>query len=514
MRCARRLFVSSCLGLLALALLPGAARAQNGTNYHILTNGFDTTFLGVGAGGAQTAADGLGTWIAGEDLRGSHKVAFSGDFGYRINTMRENAAVLHDPVGGGQLAIRFAGLFFVELDGLNGNDQSVFLNPRCPSSGPSFPLGNSGGFIPYGTGPGSMESFVIANVPVGVGPTSSAAILLPNNGLVPSSANGTATVVFSASNISLPINSVGFTWGVQFTFNPSSLALSDDIDGLWHYTMNSADDNEYWAFSDDETNVWQSNTVGTDNGLTALVEFPANADYDLLITSPQPETTATLAPVGLHLAGPYYTQTANVQNEFGVSMNPNGGFDVGRGSAAISISGTAGVPNPTTGLGNQNPSNNPGTVPTLGFLTWDNGGDGNGSVRLTWVSVDVLGARSENPALDAGILEQGGSIRAPVVSAGFLQAITRKDFKSYGHVTQPGYPDPDNFQTGAFGVLSTAGASWQIPASQIPVACMGLKVNLTYGTSGLTGVLGAPGHLTFDPSVADISGTREIALLD
>jgi len=504
----RRRLVSAAFAAVGLTLLTAALQAQNGTNYHILSNGVDTTFLGVGAGGLQKPGDGLGTWIAGESLRGSHLVA-GGDFGYRLTTFRENVTVLDGP---GQLAITFRGIFLFELDGLNPNDQAIFLDPRCPRSGPSFPLGNSAGFIPYGTGPGSDVSFIVADV--SGGPTPSAAVLLPNNGLVPSSAGGTATTVLTASNIALPISSAGFSWSVQFTIFPSATPLHDDIDGLWHYVINSDGGHQYWSFSDDELNLWQSNSVASDNGLTEVQIFPANVDYDLLLAGPQPETIAALAPLGLHQAGAYYTQTAGVQNEFGVPMNPNGGFDVGRGSAAISISGTAGVPNPVTGLGNQNTSTVPGKIPTLGFFTWDNGGDHDGSVRLTWISIDVLGARSGNPALDPGLTQRGGTIRVPVVSAGFLQDLTRKEFPLYGHVTQPGWPDPDGFIGGSFGVNDVAGASWQLPASSLPVACLGMKFNLSYGTSGRTGVLGAPGPLTWDPSVADISGTCDIAIFD
>src|SRR6185503_4401344 len=162
-------------------LIPGAAFAQNGSNYHVLTNGTDAAFFGVGAGGTQTAADGIGTFIAGEDLRGSHLTAL-GDFGFRMPSFTEDACVLTAPAGGGALAVKFAALAFVELDGLNGNAPANFTNPACTV--PSFPLGGSGGFIPYGTGPGSTASFVLTGLPSGA--LASVSIFLPNNGLVPS----------------------------------------------------------------------------------------------------------------------------------------------------------------------------------------------------------------------------------------------------------------------------------------------------------------------------------------
>jgi hypothetical protein len=239
--------------------------------------------------------------------------------------------------------------------------------------------------------------------------------------------------------------------------------------------------------------------VASDAGLTALKAFFANDDYALQITSSEPDTVATLAP---RPGGDFATTTVNVSNEFGVAVNPNGGFDAGRGSAAISFSGKAGVPNPATGLGNQDPSAGPGTVGTLGFATWDNGGDGDGSVRLVWLSFDFLGVAGGNPATDPGILKQAGTIRVPVVSAGLLQPLTSLGFGLFGHVTRPNFP---------FGI---GGASWQLPTGPQPAACAGIAINITYGSSGRKGVLGAPGKLTFNPDVADTSGTRQLFLFN
>ncbi|HEX5009819.1 MAG TPA: hypothetical protein VFY71_05420 [Planctomycetota bacterium] len=474
-------------------LVSGVAQAQNGSNYHVLTNGADALFLGIGAGGTQTALDGLGTFIAGEDLRGSHVTAL-GDFGFRFPSFTEDACVLQGPIiGGGPLAVRFPLISFIELDGLNGNAPAIFTNPACTV--PSFPLGTSG-FIPYGTGPGSSASFVLSGLPSVAGmPT--VTILLPNNGFVPS-AGGTATLLAAASAM-LPIASTGLCWQVKFTWVPSALPLLDDIDGLWHYVTNSPDENQYWAFSDNEQNIWQSQTVATDGGLTAVLAFFANDDYALQLTSAEPDTVATLAP---RPGGDFATTTVNVSNEFGAVVNPNGGFDAGRGSAAISFSGKAGVPNPATGLGNQDPSAGPGTVGTLGFATWDNGGDGDGSVRLVWLSFDFLGAVGGNPATDPGVTKLFGTIRVPVVSAGLLQPLTSLGFGLLGHVTRPGFP---------FGI---GGASWQVATGPQPAACTGIAVNITYGSSGRKGVLGAPGKLTWNPDVADTSGTRQLFLFD
>jgi len=478
--------------LVLMAIVPVAARAQNGSNYHVLTNGGDVIFTGVGAGGTQKKVDGLGTFIAGEDLRGSHLTSL-GDFGFRMRGFTEDVCVLNAPAGGGPLVLEFPGMVFFELDGLNGNAPAIFTNPACTV--PSFPLGTSG-FVPYGTGPGSTASFAFTLL--GSLGTSTVMYLLPNNGLVPSSAGGTATLL-AAGSAHLPIASTGLCWEAKFNWIASALPTLDDIDGLWHYTVNSPGDNQYWVFSDDEQNIWQSQTVATDAGQNALLFFFANDDYALQMTSMEPDTVATLAP---RPGDDFATTTINVSNEFGVVVNPNGGFDAGRGSAAISFSGKAGVPNPVTGAGNQDPTAGPGTVGTLGFATWDNGGDGDGSVRLVWLSFDFLGAAGGNPASDPGILKQAGTVRLPVVSAGLLQPLTGLGFGLLGHVTRPGFP---------FGI---GGASWQLPTGPQPAACTGIAVNITYGSSGRKGVLGAPGKLTFNPAIADTSGTRQLFLFD
>jgi len=514
---ARNLSRSIALGALAMGLTFTGVRAQNGSNFHILANGLDAIYGGIGAGGTQTKADGLGTWVAGENMRGSH-MTLLGDWGYRNIQWREFACPIKNPVVG-PLRIWFNGIFFIELDGLNGNNQVIFLDPTCPVPGPSFPLGSSG-FIPYGTiGSGS---FLLSLLPAGAGPAASSLVLLPNNGLQPSSLGGAAILLAAASQVSLGINSSGFCWGVQFTWIPSALSFDDDIDGFWHYVLNSPDGNQYWGMSNDEMNIWQGNSLLTDSNLAQFFQFVPSLDYDMQLLSVEPNTIATLAPRGVNLSGAWYMQTENVSNQVGASVNPNGGFDAGRGSDAISFSGTAGVANPATGVGNQNAANNPGTVTTLGFMTFDNvpyAGGKIGSVRLTWVSIDFAGFLRTNPDVDAGISKFGGAVRVPMFT-GPLQPITSLCFNLFQHVTRnvPStgiWPDVDGFGGVApLGVHSVAAASWQFPTGPQPAACIGVKVNLTYGTSGRTGGLGTAGPLTWDPSIADVSGTKQLFLFN
>lgn len=505
------------LGALAAALTLGSVSAQNGTNYDVLSNSFDAAFIGIGAGGAQTGADGILTHIPGENLKGSHMTQL-GDFGYRNPQFREVMCVFNAAPGGiAVTALRFPALIFVEMDGMNGNAPLVFTNPHCSNngSGAQFPLGASGA-VPYGTVPNSTAQFVLFSGGAGIGVEPGTLILMPNDGIVGSPAGGGQATLIAAASANLPIASTGFCWGVQFTWNPSALASLDDVDSWDHYLRNSNDGNQYWGVSDDELNIWQSSTVGTDGGVATLYALPANFDYGLLMSTVEPTTKASLAPVGANAAGVYYAQTTNVVKENGAAaLNLNGGFDVGRGSQVLSLGGKSGVANPTTGLGNQDPTAAL-KQPTIGFATWDNGGDHNGSVRLGWLSIDLiaLSPTPANPATDVGVIKPFFGIRVPVVSAGILQGITNLSFGLFGTKTSgTTWPDPDGFPPGTFGVQATASASNQFPTTGLKVCpqVVSLPVNITYGTSGRKD---GPGGLTFNPAVADTSGTRELFLIN
>lgn len=506
------------LGALAATIVLPSAMAQNGTNYHCLTNDGDVFYSGIGAGGTSTALDGVMTHIPGEELKGSHIYPFSGDFGYRQSAFRE-VVCLQTPPPVGPYGLNFPGVVFLELDGRNGNDPDVMTNPACAL--PSFPTSGSF-FMPYGTGPGTTFSFLLAGLPSGaftiLGVASPCVALLPDNGLISAGAGGTATLIGGGSGfLGIPTVSAGNCWAVQFTWGGTALGSFDDVDGWVHWTMNSPDNNQYWVFSNDELNIWQSRTVLTDAGQSALFVLPASTDYNFLMATVEPNTHASLAPVGVNASGPYYTQTDNVQNEFGVpALNLNGGFDVGTGSRVLSLGGGAGVPNPVTSLGNQNPGTS-GFLPALGFFTWDNGGDFNGSVRLTWVSIDFLGLAKGNPDTDVGIIKPFYQVRIPVVSAGLTQGLTSLCWGLFGHKTDgtPAMGDPGGLAPGAFGVPPIAGASAQFPTVGLTVCStpglLGLPVNLTYGTSGRKD---GPGGLTFNPSIADLSGSKELFLFD
>jgi hypothetical protein len=497
--------------------ITGVVSAQNGTNYHVLNNNGDAIFLGIGAGATQTPADGIGTFVPGEDCRGSLQVDFGVagiQFSYRQSHFRENICVLNPGVVSGQVLLEFDGIYFIELAGAAGtapgaNKNVVFLRPVCTT-----PITAS--FLQYGLGPSSTVSFVAA-LTSALGPTQT--VWLPDNGLV--ATTGTATLVGAGTGTLGPVASGCYV--VQFFWTPSALPYQDKIDGIWHYAINSADANQYWIMSDDEMNLTRSNTVLGDAGATNLLAFFAVIDYDTHYATREASTLAILANHGIEQNGPYYAQTENMTGGGG----PNFGFDAGRGSRAISFSGLGGVKVPPGlgGLGNgaQDPAYGGGAQKTLGFATWDNkaniGTAGVGSGRITWISIDLAQINNLGPQGSPGnpnITKGGGTVRLPVVGTGFIQPVTSQGLTIFQHTTKAatsGWPDPDGIASGAFAVPPIAGGSIQFNVGPFvaKVPCNGsLPINLTYGTTGLNH--SPPPALTWDPANADISGSKEIYL--
>ncbi len=495
----------AALGALALGLTLSSVNAQNGTNYHVIHNGLDVAYAGIGIpGGATHLDDGMGTYVQGEDMRGSTLVDFGGlgiQFSYKQNRFREAVCIFANPIGGGGLQISFPGILFVEMDGLNGNAPAIFTNPVCAAG--------LGSFIPYGVGPASTFSFLLAGMPSGIGVTgvsTATVMLLPENGLL-NSAGGTATIVAAAGNVSLglPAGSGSFgCWLVQFTWTPTAVQFLDDIDGMWHWMTDSADANQYAAMSDDELNIWQSNSLYLNDNF-GLVPFVASTDYSLLMATAEPVTRVALMPAGWENNGAYYNQTENMVGAGGA----NQGFDVGRGSGAISFSGASGAaagnPNNVSGF-NQNAGNNPThpsapLVTTLSFVTWNNSVKapltGTGAAQRVWLCIDhpMLNnftfpfAPPANPAADPGIIKDVGTSRLPVHATGFIQNVTSLGLTFFPHVSaaaSSGWPDPEGLASGAFGVPAIAGGSFTIAiggfAGSVPCG-IGLPVNLTYGST-------------------------------
>jgi hypothetical protein len=523
---ANRFVRGAVLGAVAMGLL-GVANAQNGSNYHVLSNNQEGPIAGIGAGGTQTGNDGLGVWVPGEDMKGSLQVdfgAFGGvQFSYRNIKFREslclfNAAVGPHPVP--TLNYAFDGLLFTEFDGMNGNRPPVFTNPVCITPIPSVNA-------PYGTWAQSTASFILFGMPSGIGVTgvpTSALMLGPNNGIVTSAGAdgpGTATIVAAAGSIVSNNLAQSGCYAVQFSWLPSSVPYLDKIDGMWHYLLNSDLGNQYWMLSTDEMAIWQSQTVFTTGGPSVPPEFlPAFADLGFQLASVEANTTAALAPNGYAQNGTYYAQTENM------APSVNSGFDVGRGSMGISFNGSGGTKTGVAfgglGNGNQDPGFG-GATPRLGFVTWDNKPNssvaGFGSTRLTWLSIDFGGAFGFSPDVDLNVTKGGGTVRVPMLTnppaGGPIQPITTTAFSIFGHTTKlatSGWPDPDGLPVGFAGVIPSAGGSTLLSTSafsgSIPCSAglSGIPLNITYGSSGL-----APG-LTWDPSVADISGTKQLFL--
>jgi hypothetical protein len=491
------------------------AFAQNGENFLVLSNQFDAIYGGIGAGGLQTAADGIGDWVSGEDMRGNSLTTL-GDYGYRQIGWRESMCVLGAPIVG--LGLKFANIAVIEMDGLNPYGPNVFNEPACGTPGACF----TSAAAAYGSPPSSSASFALLGFPSGAGLPSSAVALVPNNGLLGSVDGGTATLLAVAA-ATLPIASTGFCWGVQFNWAPSAVPALDDINGWWTWRQNSPDGNQYWGLSNDELNIHQSNTVLLDNGATGIGAFFGQLNYETHYLSVNPSTNVALAPVGSNGTGPYYATGVGVPNS-GNSLN--GGFDMGRHSG-ITTTGTGGVVNVLTGVGNQDPAGSPtaGLVPTLGFVTMANGPATTiNQSRLTWVQIafDLTFGVDPVNAIDLGVGGPAKPVRVPVTNSvsfpgGFPQPLTNTLFGFFIHTAvdqtgQTAWPDPFGFAGGTFGILPQWGSSIHLPVATGSVA-IGLPVGLQVGSSALGGPAGplswGPGNNTNAPSQSTL-----VALID
>ncbi|MDG2148105.1 MAG: hypothetical protein P8N09_01140 [Planctomycetota bacterium] len=504
---AKQIVRGLAVGAIAVGLTT-AASAQNGTNFHVLSNGLDAVYLNIGGGSGQTGgADGIGNWIDGNDLRGNYITAL-GEFGYRQSTFFTSECVLGAPPA---VALDFPGILFIEFDGRNPNDQDIFTRPACTAGLPNGTT--TAGFLPYGISPGASAQFFLAGLPTGAGLPSTAAILLPNNGLAPASNGGTATLI-AAAGAALPISSTGFCWIVMFTWTPSALVGLDNIDGWWHWNINSVNNNQYWGLSNDELNVYSSNTVALSGNQTALNTFFASFEYEWHGTTADPSMNNALNPAGINGTGPYYAADNG-------ALNPNGGWDLGRHGGA-SISGTGGTINPITGNGTQNPAGTPsGGIPTYGYMSWNNEVSG---LRTVWHQVDWAGTFGVDPdTLGAGYNALVGppGQRLPVgVSSlvnpapGWPQGVSIAQFPLMFHTPTSGHPetDPLGFPAGSFGIVGQWGATNMLPINGLSEVCtIGLPVAVQYGSVAVKSDLS---DFEFNPAVDKISASGNIMIID
>ena len=491
--------------------LGATAAAQNGTNWRVLSNGLDAVYAGLGAGGTQTTADGIGAWVDGNDLRGNH-VTGLGVPGYRQVAFFTSECVLGAPPA---VSLNFPAITFTEFDGRNNNAQDIWVRPDCAVGG--APTGvTTGGVLPYGLSPGASANFLLTALPTGAGLPSSTVQLLPNNGLVPSSNGGTATLIAAAA-ASLPIASTGFCWAVRFTWTPTALQSLDHVDGWWFWQTNSANGNQYWAMSNDELNMFQSNTVALDGGATGLVAFFSSTEYDTYDLTRDPSLNHAVAPVGFNGAGVYYATTS-----YGVinpAFNPNGGGDLGRHGGTALGSGTpvGGVINPNTGLGTQDPAGSPtaGLLPTFGFQSWGNESlPGQFLARTVWAQVDwggVLGIAPEGlPSVPVGPpgTRLGISVVNPPGPGPWPQGVTNTLRTIFTHTVSP-KPDPDplGFPAGSFGVGNNWAATAQLNLATLsPVCGGGVPVAVDFCSTDALAI--------FDPATARISHSGSITVGD
>jgi hypothetical protein len=518
------------LALSALTLgLTLPAAAQNGSNYLVNSNGLDAVFLGLGAGGTQVpGVDGIGYWVDGCDLTGNSTTALGG-FGYKQVQFGLSQCVLGAPPAVG---INFPAIVVIEFD--NGNKTGnpyIFIRPTCLPGG--IPVGiTTGGVVPYGFAPNTSVNFLVTALPSGSGLPSSTLCIIPEQGLL--TCTTTATLIAAASG-NLPIASTGFCWVVTFTWLPSALLGLDKIDGWWYWLNNSVNGNQYWGMSTDECNLLQSRTIASDAGITALIAFFSNVDYENHNTIQGSSVNDSIAPAGANGAGTYYATTGGPTCTTLPSNIPNNGFDMGR-HLGWSFSGTGGAINPNTGVSNQDPAGAALAYPfaqTLGFTSWNNQtyallnnpvAPSSGGNRILWLQVAwhkvlrVTSTEGSNPtALGSPVFNQ--RIPGGIEFLGpdpWPQTVTIDNLLTFAHNTcdatgDPAWPDPWGFGGGAFGIPPVVGTSAiHAPVVGLTFCIFGVKVMFSYGTIGtVNNTFFAPGFsdLTFNPAVASVSNS-------
>ncbi len=540
-------------GLAAGLLISSNANAQNENNWHALTNDFDGIFLASAGGGAGPTAtankdDGVGTWLPGEDLRGSTLATFSSDFGFKLIDI-EHIACFFMPGGGAGPGQWQPDFLWFEYDGRNSMNPDVFTNPTCTGAG--LIAGTGGIGAPLGDPPATSASLIVAGLPTFIGTGS---FVGPNNGLVPTSQGGTLTYIggfFLAS-------SDGSTFGVPtgcFSFDlglvPTSVVSEDDIDGWWHWRRHgdSPVSNNYvgYTFTEQTVNMSHSMFTGSSigNSATGFVQLlPAVFDYNYSHTSMEASLSAAMSP-SAPTVGTYYTNTAVTNNTFGGTIDINMGYDVGRGSSTLSLAGATGyadvndLPGPAGVLAAQDPAGgNAGggsSLASIGLHGWDTRDyDGDGVANGVRTRVAWMGVNNEQffkLGSDAGTqldIVPSAGVRVPIATnAGtlfpgfdFPSSLTLTLLLLFTHDAIPtaGFPDPQGFPAGATGKHHIAGTSQHFPSGSASGGrCFGATgpfaptaLSLSLGTSGLN----AGGDLDWNPAVASASGRKTMFVFD
>jgi hypothetical protein len=460
-------------------VLAAAPRAQNGSNYHVLTNGRRDR-SGHRRGRRAAAVD--RHVRRGEDCAAAHVSSRPG-----ISATAAGFASRCVPSRSGELAIN-SRQSCSRARRPEWQCAVVFTNPVHVAQ---FPLGTSG-FCPTARRPArrpASSSRSSHGAVACLGITS----IIPNNGLVPS-AGGTSTLVAAAA-MTLPHHLDRFLLGVRLQWLPTALSSLDDIRRADAPVSISPDLNQYWMFSDNEQKLWQSQTVASDAGATALrPSSPTTTTRSLRRCGAGDAGHARTASAG---ARPTRPDGQRIQRVTALVMIPTVAFDVGaaaRPSASPAMRACR-TPQPAWEPGSDL---GPGTVPTLGFATWDNGGDG--TVGASHVVSST--ACAAEPGTDPGVLKFGGATRVPVVSAGLLQPVTSLCFGTLRPRDPAGFVSP-------FPVLhptTIGGASWQLPdRARSPRRASSALAQCDLRHLGPLGTLGAPAN---SPSILP-SPTRQ-----
>jgi hypothetical protein len=503
------------VGALAVGL-SSPMSAQNGTNFHVMSNSFEGIAGGVGSGmtgGGGVAApllDGLGTWLPGEDMQGNIFSALVGDYAYRQVGSFVSACALG-------FELHFPSVMFIEFDGRDGYRPEIFVEPACLVGG-----GLATSVLAYGTPPGASASFFLgvglsSGLQAAVNPGSTA-IMIPNNGIVPSSNGGTFGAIAATEFGPFALGSSGGCWILSYTWLPTALQSLDHIDGWWQWLSNAGNGSQYFGLSVDELNAYTSNSLVTLDSHTGAAAFLANVEYEWhnLVRDPTPHMA--LAPAGAAGPGPYYASPSYA----GISVN--GGVDIGRHPAYSSSGAGGSVSGLTSPLGTQDPAGAtiPGLVPTLGFHTWDNEkfGATTGHATTIWWQTDFAaflptgaGGLTPDMVADVGV---GPGVRMPITPFPFpgpFQSLSISFLGTWAHfptTSVTAEPDPLGFGGGSFGAPAFWAATFQIPTGAIPVCSIGFPLPFDFGSTGFNVGKG----LITDPTVGRVGISQNFNFID
>lgn len=538
------------LSALTLGLSGMAAAQDDGFNFHVLSNFGEVAYSGIGAGiGSTPGVDVSGYYTGGHDLQGATMTNL-GEFGYKQAGMRLTACIFNASA----TRLDFPAILTTEHgdtdtgDGFNFHHPFNFLRPGCGvgTANPGVAPITTGVFgAPTGAPPGASFQWIIFGLPTGLGIPTSALLMSPNGGLLPSGTNSGTIAIVSALSVTAAISAAGcYNLDLDWTaVAGSAVPALDDVNGWWTQLTASRDNNQYWTFARDNLNVVNSDGAASSGGLAAVFTWLSTTNMEFHMFSLDPATNAALVPANHTGDNSYYAAGAP-------GPTGNAGYDLGS-HAAISNSGITGSRNIFSGADagttvafpagianaqdtanaalNIGPTPNGGAATnSLGFTTWNNNTYatvGSNADRLTWVQadIDLLGGGVLDPKTSGSVTLFFGNVRVPVripnLPSAWPSSLTQNFWPVFLHSTvdQTGntlFPDPSGLPSGSIGVAPIAGSSIHIPVAGATGSCAfgGLPVGLAYGTTGLSGP--ASGPLIWDPTQNRVSFGRSLLSYD